>query len=104
MEPLSDRDLDKLLSEWQAPSAPETLTRRVGRARRGNWWKWLLTGSIRVPVPLTLVVAAAFVALFVVAFMRGTFTQESRQPDRAGLQPVKRIEIRVIRSNFENNR
>jgi hypothetical protein len=103
MEPLNDRELDALLREWRAPSAPETLNQRVNRARRGAWWTWLVTGSIRVPVPLTLAVAAAFIAMVIVAFVRGPAKDVSSQAATAGLQPVKRLEVRIIRSNYEGN-
>jgi hypothetical protein len=103
MEPLSDRELDELLREWGAPPAPETLKRKVRRSRRGAWWKWLLTGSVRVPVPLTLALAVAFVAMLIVATIRGSAKNVARQPATAGLQPVKRLEVRIIRSSYENN-
>ncbi len=104
MEPLSDRELDELLGEWRAPPAPGTLTHGVHRAQGGGWWKWLLTGSIRVPVPLTLAIAAAFVALFVLVVVRGSEKGVAQQAAAAGFQPVKRLEVRIIRSSYENSK
>ncbi len=59
---MDDRELNRLLREWKAPDAPPHL-----RPRRapGSWLGWLVTGSIRVPVPVALV---ALVALFLAAF------------------------------------
>lgn len=56
---MEDRELDRLLREWKAPDAPMHLRpRRTRGARLG----WLITGSIRVPVPVALgvMVLAAF--------------------------------------------
>ncbi|MDQ2710960.1 MAG: hypothetical protein M3Y24_01790 [Acidobacteriota bacterium] len=104
MEPLSDRELDDLLREWRAPSAPEALGRRVRNRDRGAWWKWLLTGSIRVPVPLTLAVAAIFIAMVFLAFIRSPGMSDGHRAIKpAGLQPVKRLEVQIIRSSYEGN-
>lgn len=46
---MEDRDLDRLLREWQAPDAPSHL--RAPRAIRSPW-RWLVSGSFRVPVPV----------------------------------------------------
>ena len=56
---MDDRDLDQLLREWKAPNAPPHL--RVRRAQPSRF-RWLLTGSIRVPVPVA--VAALLLAAF----------------------------------------
>jgi hypothetical protein len=103
MEPLSDRELDELLTRWKAPSAPRTLQQRVRQARRGSWWKWLLTGSIPVPVPLMLAVAAAFIVLFVIAAEHGPRRDVHPQTTVAGFQPVQRVQPRIIRSSYEGN-
>ncbi|HEY1215329.1 MAG TPA: hypothetical protein VGE93_16990 [Bryobacteraceae bacterium] len=105
MEPLSDRELDELLKRWEAPAAPEALRKRVRQAQRGSWWKWLLTGSIRVPVPLTLAIAALLIGLFVMVTKRGPRGDVQVRPETsaAGFQPVKRLEPRIIRSSYEGN-
>lgn len=51
MEPLDDQELDSLFQEWKAPTAPASLERRV-LPQPSSPWRWLVTGSIRVPVPL----------------------------------------------------
>jgi hypothetical protein len=47
--------LRELLKDWNAPEAPPSLEQRVlslpTRATQ-TWWRFLLSGSIRVPVPL----------------------------------------------------
>jgi hypothetical protein len=103
MEPLGDRELDELLTRWEAPRAPETLEQKVRLARRGAWWKWLLTGSIRVPVPLTLAVAAALVALFIMVTERGPRRDVHPQTTVGEFQPVKRLQPRIVRSNYEGD-
>ena len=56
-----DDDLKQLLRQWQAPAPPDRLRRRVFGESSAARWAWLLTGSVRVPVPLV----AAFALLLV---------------------------------------
>jgi quercetin dioxygenase-like cupin family protein len=58
---MDDRELNQLLREWTAPDAPPDL--RAPRAK-GSWLRWLVAGTIRVPVPVALValLAAVWVA------------------------------------------
>jgi quercetin dioxygenase-like cupin family protein len=76
---MDDRELNRLLREWTAPDAPPHL--RPPRARR-SWLDWLVSGSIRVPVPAAL---ATLAALVLVAWwtvpLRSTSTSA---PDGAG--------------------
>ena len=59
MEPLNDDELRGLLRQWQAPDAPPSLDAKVlGARRQDRWWKWLLTGSIRIPVPVGILAAS----------------------------------------------
>ena len=44
---LADPELDALLEEWHAPSAPAALRSAVFRP----WWRGMWTASIRVPLP-----------------------------------------------------
>lgn len=100
MEPLDDGELDKLLAEWRAPAAPGTLAERLRRARRVAWWRWLLTGTVRVPIPLALV---AFVALATALMMAIGHGAKNRAAG-GEFRPVKQVQIRIIRSNYESNR
>ena len=53
--PLNDNELDDLLRQWKAPGAPESLEQKFfPPAARTPWWRWLWSGTIRVPVPLGL--------------------------------------------------
>jgi hypothetical protein len=51
MEPTNDPELRSLLREWQAPALPASLEDRVLR-RQESWWRFLLRGYIRVPIPV----------------------------------------------------
>jgi len=58
-----DFELRSLLEEWEAPRTPASLEARVLdsiETPRSSWWRFLLTGYIRVPVPV-----ACALALFV---------------------------------------
>jgi quercetin dioxygenase-like cupin family protein len=78
---MDDRDLNRLLREWRAPDAPPDL--RPRRAHR-SWRRWLVTGSIRVPVPVALA-ALLLVALWIGATRPGpTPTPDTSGPRRSG--------------------
>lgn len=49
---MDDQDLNRLLREWRAPDTPPGLDPRRTRPS----WRWLVTGTIRVPVPAALAV------------------------------------------------
>jgi hypothetical protein len=55
MEP-NDPQLRDLLQEWKAPPVPAALEQRV-LSRRGTGWRFLVSGYIRVPIPLACGVA-----------------------------------------------
>lgn len=113
MEPLNDDQLRELLREWQAPPAPPTLEARVfealsvSRSTRSSqpWWRWLFTGSIRVPVPVGALAVIAFAALIV-------FSLSARKPavpvtdsiSFSEFHPVKELKPRIIRSSYEEER
>jgi hypothetical protein len=63
MEPLDENELNQLLRKWEGPPAPPALKQRVLATRRSKW-RWLFTGSIRVPVPVLLALVL-LVALWV---------------------------------------
>jgi quercetin dioxygenase-like cupin family protein len=54
---MDDQELNQLLREWTAPAAPPDL--RPPRAHV-SWLRWLVAGTIRVPVPAAL--AAVLIA------------------------------------------
>jgi len=66
---LTDRELDGMLAQWKAPSAPARLKAAVFGERRLPWWRRLWSGSIRVPVPVACALVA-LVAIVAVAMAR----------------------------------
>ena len=50
---MDDQELNRLLRQWRAPDAPAHL--RPPRAP-ASWLRWLVSGTIRVPVPLAITV------------------------------------------------
>lgn len=106
MEHGEDRELRELLREWSVPDAPPSLDRRVlggCQAGREVWWRFLLTGSIRIPVPVGL----AFVAVLVV-LLGGLMRQRpapAPTPPTVSLvefRPVSDLNVRVIRRHESN--
>ncbi len=58
---MDDQELNRMLREWTAPDAPPHLR---PAAARGSRLRWLVTGSIRIPVPAALA-ALLLVALWI---------------------------------------
>ncbi len=55
MEPNDDPKLRELLKEWQVSNAPPSLDERVLGPRK-PWWSFLLTGSLRIPMPAVIAI------------------------------------------------
>ncbi len=92
MEPLDEDELNHLLRTWEAPSAPPTLRQRAFPPKK-SWLSWLLTGSIRIPVPA--VVAAAIVIALWIHYSRPAAPAHVAAPGSVSLadfQPVRQLE------------
>jgi quercetin dioxygenase-like cupin family protein len=76
---MDDRELNRLLREWRAPDAPPNL--RPRRAH-GSGLRWLITGTIHVPVPVALA-ALLLIALWIAATRPGSVST----PDTSGSRP-----------------
>src|SRR5688572_12625284 len=105
---MDDRELNQLLREWKAPDAPPfALRASAGKPTGTRWWQWLLTGSIRVPVPVGLaavLLAALWIFSDAPASPPGsgpepTFSAQAPQApvvSLADFQPVEEVELRVV--------
>src|SRR5262245_51828938 len=111
MEPMDDKELGQLLQQWKAPETPSSLARRFLPAKTSGW-RWLLNGSIRIPVPLGV---AALVVLAVWMYLgRKPAAEPIAQPapesiTLADFQPVHQLEPRILgkdqeRKTNESNR
>src|SRR4030095_13840575 len=92
MEPLDEQELKQLLRQWEAPAAPPSLEARIVAAKK-PWWNWLVTGSVRVPVPVAL--AAAFLLALWIYSSRPAAPARDLQPQTVSLsdfKPVKQLE------------
>jgi len=103
MQPLNDDELRGLLRLWQAPRTPSSLDNRVLAAAAPSmfkrYWRWLATGSIRVPVPVGI--AACVLLLWLAA-------QALRPPKQpvgslSQFQPVTELKPRIVRSSYETH-
>lgn len=94
MEPLNGEQLKEVLREWRAPEAPAHLEAKVF-ASPMPLWRWLLTGSIRIPVPVLVLSLIVLAAIF----------YSTRKPANpvglANSEPVKQLNVRIIRSSYE---
>lgn len=112
MEPLenqdlTDRELDGMLRQWQAPPAPGRLRAAVFPDCAAPWW----TRSIRIPLP----VVACLVVLLAAGAWRWAVPDErvvTRLVYRANaadvltfheLQPVTELRPRIIRRGHAEN-
>ena len=92
-EPLTDGELSSLLKKWEV-AAPPQLEKRVVNARnehadraRRNWWRFLFTGYIRVPVP----VACCLAVVMILMLWRSTKLAVSCVGEGNGLQAVPAV-------------
>jgi len=101
MEPTDDARLKRLLREWKVEDAPRSLDERVLGGRQ-PWWKALIGGSVRVPVPVALALAVLFVAMGV-ALMRPRAVSPpaiaSSAIDLANFRPVEHVQVRIMRGS-----
>ncbi len=86
-EELSDRELNGILREWQAPPTPTRLGKCIFAERHKPWWRRIWTTSIRVPVP----VAACLVLLFLLSVRQ----RQAPAPPRVVVK-TERVEIPVV--------
>ena len=98
MEPMDDKELGQLLRRWKAPETPSSLTRRVLPPKTSGW-RWLITGSIRIPVPLG--VAAILILVVWMLLDRKPAPEPIAQPvsdssTLADFQPVRQLEPRIL--------
>ena len=97
MEPTDDPKLRELLKEWQISNAPPSLDERVLGPRK-PWWSFLLTGSVRIPMPAVIAIVAALLMMAAALFyQRPQPPQEAASVNLAQFQPVKNLNYRVIR-------
>lgn len=104
MEPMDDRELSQLLRRWKAPETPSSLSRRVLPPKTSGW-RWLLTGSIRIPVPLGMA-AVLVLAVWVFLDRKPAHEPPIAQPvtdsiTLADFQPVRQLEPRVLSESQE---
>ena len=99
MEPMHDPEMRKVLREWEVEDAPPSLDERV-LGRRRPWWRVLISGSVRVPAPVALVVAAALLVMAVALFRdRAAAPAPARATTEVNLaefQPVHGVNVRII--------
>ena len=104
MEPLDDEELNAFLREWQAPPAPPSLGEKFfPTIASAPWWRWLVGGTIRIPVPA----AIAVVAILLISVFFGVLNSRAKGPPRevrfADFQPVNQLQPRIIRSSHAGN-
>src|SRR5438105_1113791 len=97
MEPLDEKELTQLLRQWEAPSVPASFDHRV-LPRRTSWWRWLVSGTIRIPVPVGLA-AVVLVALWIF-YLRPAGPPATRQAaptvSLVDFQPVHQLEPVIV--------
>jgi hypothetical protein len=103
MEPLDDKDLNQLLRSWKGPETPSSLGRRVLPVKPSGW-RWLLRGSIRIPVPLgiaAIVVLAGWMLLDRKPAPGPVAQPTPESITLADFQPVHQLEPRILGKSQE---
>ena len=84
MEPTDDPQLRKLLREWKVEDAPRSLDERILGVRK-PWWQFLISGSMRIPVPAALAFAAVFLVMTAALFRPRTEPARIQPPAKVSL-------------------
>jgi len=100
MEPTGDPKLSELLSEWHAPDAPPSLDARV-LGKREQWWRFLLTGTIRIPVPVGIAIALVLLVMTAALLRQRAAVPVTSPVSLVDFRPVEDLNVRVIRGNYE---
>ncbi len=95
MEPEDDPKLSGVLKEWQVTGAPPSLDARV-LGSRTRWWSFLLKGSIRVPVPVGVAIAAVLLVMAAALMRQRTAPPQSAPVSLVDFRPVEDPHVRVI--------
>lgn len=101
MEPKDDLQLREILREWQVEDPPASLDARVLGARP-VWWRFLIRGSMRVPVPVALACAMALTLMGTALVRMYAFLPPPPTPARsqginlADFRPVQEVRVRII--------
>jgi hypothetical protein len=102
MEPLNDDELNALLRRWDAPAAPDALEHRIfPEPAKQPWYRWLLSGSIRLPVPVAVLLLLVFASAWAVVNSRRDNKPVAQELQFSDFEPVKELKPRVIRSKYE---
>lgn len=102
---LEPGELDRLLRQWKAPSAPAGLRQSV--FPRFRWWRKFWNISIRIPLPVAcclVVLLAGLLWRWPVAAPNQIVQKETVAPvDPPNFQPVHELRPRIIKiQNAEN--
>lgn len=87
---MNDDELKALLQIWEAPPAPGSLRNRVVK-RKLKPWRWLLSGEVRVPVPV------AIALLCLVGFALYTLVKPPG-PTLSDFEPIQEFKPRIVRT------
>ncbi|HYO84489.1 MAG TPA: hypothetical protein VES20_24010 [Bryobacteraceae bacterium] len=91
---MTDDELKAMLRAWEAPPAPATLKHRVFPRREQAFWRWLLSGEIRVPVPVALALACVLLFIAYGALRPPAVTLSD-------FEHVQRLQPRIVRTIHE---
>ena len=95
MQSLNDKELNRLLMKWEAPTAPDIIAPML-RSRLSGW-QWFWKGSFRIPVPVALALAVVLAWLVFVALYRPAVPGRQQISKLSDFRPVREVHIRVIR-------
>lgn len=89
---MTDDELRAILKTWAAPAAPASLRKRVLRPRFSL--RWILTGQVRVPVPVLL-------AILCVLMFAAYRTMRPTASSLSDFEQVREFQPRIVRTIHE---
>jgi hypothetical protein len=103
MEPLSDHELQALLRAWKAPAAPEYLEAPLPRR---PWYAVLWATSVRIPVPVLVLLVVAIVALQIMPPRQSAQipSEALREVRLSDFEPVSEAKPVVVRRTHYEDR
>jgi quercetin dioxygenase-like cupin family protein len=81
---MDDRELNRLLREWTAPDAPPGMRPLRPPRARASRLRWLVTGTIRVPVPVAIAASLLAAVWIAAAWPRPASTPVTSGPRPSG--------------------
>jgi hypothetical protein len=104
MNPSDDQStdpLDDLLAQWKSPVPPAHMRAALSKSYRKRMslrgWRWLLTGTVRLPVPFAFAGALAILSLVSFLVLHQHTARPGVQTETKIVVHTQKVEVPVVR-------